>query len=193
MTPPTTATIMLADTLDDSMRARIAPLRMMIFDVDGVLTDGRIIYLDDGSEMKQFHVRDGHGIRLLQRSGRVEVAFLTGRFSRAVEHRAVDLGVKRLYQNIKRKLEAYEDILAATGLQDHEVGFVGDDLIDIPVMRRVGWAVAVPDAASHVLPYAHYITRARGGHGAGREVCELIMQVQGTWQAVTAGYFGEPA
>lgn len=193
MTTASTASTILADALDDSMRARIAPLRMMIFDVDGVLTDGRIIYLDDGSEMKQFSVQDGHGIRLLQRSGRVEVAFLTGRFCRAVEHRAADLGVKRLYQNVKRKLEVYEEILAATGLRDHEVGFAGDDLIDIPVMRRVGWAVAVPNAASHVLPYAHYITRARGGHGAGREVCELILQVQGTWQAVTAAYFGELA
>jgi len=193
VTTASTASTILADALDDSMRARIAPLRMMIFDVDGVLTDGRIIYLDDGSEMKQFSVQDGHGIRLLQRSGRVEVAFLTGRFCRAVEHRAADLGVKRLYQNVKRKLEVYEEILAATGLRDHEVGFAGDDLIDIPVMRRVGWAVAVPNAASHVLPYAHYITRARGGHGAGREVCELILQVQGTWQAVTAAYFGELA
>lgn len=181
----------MADTLDDAIRARIAPLRMMIFDVDGVLTDGRIIYLDDGSEIKQFNVLDGHGIRLLQRSGMVEVAFLTGRFCRAVEHRAADLGVTRLYQNIKRKLEAYEEILAVTGLQDDEVGFVGDDLIDIPVMRRVGWAVAVPNAVPHVLSYAHYITKAHGGYGAGREVCELIMQVQGTWQALTARYFDE--
>lgn len=184
---------MLAQTLNDSLRARIIPLRMMIFDVDGVLTDGRIIYHDDGSETKQFDVHDGHGIRLLQRSGRVEVAFLTGRFCRAVAHRAAALGITRIYQNVKRKLDAYQEILAETGLQDHEVGFAGDDLIDIPVMRRVGWAVAVPNAVSHVLPYAHYITSAPGGYGAGREVCELIMQVQDTWQAVTARYFGDQA
>ena len=175
--------------MDEALRSRIIPVRLMIFDVDGVLTDGRIIYQDDGSEIKSFDVQDGHGIKLLQRSG-IEVALVTGRFSRVVEHRARDLGIKRVYQNMHRKLEAYEKILVDTGLKDEEVGYMGDDLIDVPVMRCVGFAVAVPNAACHVMPYAHYVTRARGGRGACREICEMILQVQGRWEEVTERYFG---
>jgi 3-deoxy-D-manno-octulosonate 8-phosphate phosphatase (KDO 8-P phosphatase) len=161
----------------------------MIFDVDGVLTDGHINYLDDGSEIKSFDVQDGHGIKLLQRAG-LEVALITGRYCRAVEHRAVGLGIRHVYQNMHRKVEAYEKILLDTGLKDEEVGYMGDDLIDIPVMRRVGFAVAVPNGVCHVMPYAHYVTGAHGGRGACREVCELILQAQGRWSAVTERYFG---
>ena len=175
--------------MDETLRSRILPLRLMILDVDGVLTDGRIIYQDDGSEIKAFDVQDGHGIKLLQRSG-IEVALITGRFCRAVEHRAAGLGIERVYQNMHYKLEAYEKILLDTGLKDEEAGYMGDDLIDIPVMRRVGFAVAVPNAVCHVIPYAHYVTRAGGGHGACREVCELILQVQGRWEELTERYFG---
>jgi 3-deoxy-D-manno-octulosonate 8-phosphate phosphatase (KDO 8-P phosphatase) len=164
---------------------------MMIFDVDGVLTDGRVIYHDDGSETKAFDVQDGHGIKLLQRAG-LEVALITGRYCRAVEHRARGLGIQRVYQDAKVKLEVYQRILAETGFTDEEVGYMGDDLIDIPVMRRVGFAVAVPNASSHVLPHAHYVTRASGGWGACREVCELILHTQGLWESVTARYFGGP-
>jgi len=177
-------------TIAEVLRQRILPIRMIIFDVDGVLTDGRIIYHDDGSEIKEFDVQDGHGIKLLQRAGGVEVALITGRYCKAVEHRAAALGILRVHQNIKYKLAIYEKILQETGLTDREVGFVGDDLIDIPVMRRVGWAVAVPNAVSHVIPYAHYVTKAGGGHGACREVCELILQVQDRWERVTERYFG---
>lgn len=180
---------MLPQTIDQTLRDRILPIRMMIFDVDGVLTDGRIIYNDDGSEIKVFDVQDGHGIKLLQRAGGVEVALITGRQCKAVEHRAADLGIVRVHQNIKRKLDVYERILQEAALTDREVGFVGDDLIDIPVMRRVGWAVAVSNAVEHVLPYAHYVTRAGGGHGACREICELILHVQGRWEKVTERYF----
>jgi len=177
--------------MDKELRRRILPLRMMIFDVDGVLTDGRIIYHDDGSEIKEFDVQDGHGLKLLQRAGGVDIALLTGRYCRAVEHRAAALGISRVHQNVKRKLDAYEKILSETGLTDEEIGFAGDDLIDIPVMRRVGWAVAVANAVSHVMPYAHYVTKAGGGHGACREICELILQVQGRWESVTTRYFGK--
>ncbi|ABK17756.1 KdsC family phosphatase [Syntrophobacter fumaroxidans] len=180
---------MTPDTLEEALRLRIARLRMMIFDVDGVLTDGRIIYLDDGSEIKVFDVQDGHGIKLLQRAG-FEVALLSGRYCRAVEQRGKGLGISRIYQGEKVKIEAYESILRDTGLKDEEVGFMGDDLIDIPVMRRVGFAVAVPNASPHVLAYAHHVTRAAGGHGACREVCELILHVQGLWNTVTMRYFG---
>ncbi len=179
---------MIPIDLDDSIRSRILPVRLVIFDVDGVLTDGRIIYHDDGSEIKAFDVQDGHGIKLLQRAG-LEVAFITGRFCRAVDHRARGLGVTRVYQGIKVKMEAYEKIRRETGLEDEQICFMGDDLIDIPVMRRVGFAVAVPNAVVHVLPYAHYVTRAPGGHGACREVCELILAVQGLWDHVTRRYY----
>jgi 3-deoxy-D-manno-octulosonate 8-phosphate phosphatase (KDO 8-P phosphatase) len=179
---------MHAGLLEEDVRNRMLPIRLMIFDVDGVLTQGQIIVHDDGSETKIFDVRDGHGIKLLQRAG-IDVALITGRSCRAVEHRAVGLGIARVYQGIHRKLEAYDQVRRETGMEDREIGFMGDDLIDIPVMRRVGLAIAVPDASHHVLPYAHYVTRAAGGNGACREVCELLLQVQGQWEALTARYF----
>ncbi len=177
--------------IDSEIKRRILPVRMMIFDVDGVLTDGRIIYMDDGSEIKEFDVMDGHGIKLLQRAG-IEVALISGRECRATEQRAAGLGIRRLYQGAKVKTEAYGRILSDTGLKEHETGYMGDDLIDIPVMRRAGFSVAVPNGSPHIFPYAHYITRAGGGHGAAREVCEMILQVRGLWESVTARYFTEP-
>ncbi len=173
------------------LKQRILPVRMMIFDVDGVLTDGRIIYMDDGAEIKEFDAQDGHGIKLLQRAG-IEVALISGRACRAVEHRALGLGIARVYQGSKVKIEPYEQLLADTGLKEHETGFMGDDLIDIPVMRRAGFAVAVPNGAPHIFPYAHYITRASGGRGAAREVCEMILQVQGLWESVMEHYLADP-
>lgn len=176
-------------SIDKALRLRILPIRLMIFDVDGVLTDGRVIYHDDGSEIKAFDVQDGHGIKLLQRAG-IDVALITGRVCKAVDHRARGLGIARVYQGIHRKMEVYEQIISETGLADAQIGYMGDDLIDIPVMRRVGFAVAVPNAVSHVLPYAHYVTRAGGGRGACRELCDLLLQVQGRWDEVTLRYFG---
>jgi 3-deoxy-D-manno-octulosonate 8-phosphate phosphatase (KDO 8-P phosphatase) len=181
----------MSATIDERLRARILPVRLMIFDVDGVLTDGRIIYHDDGSEIKAFDVQDGHGIKLLQRAG-IEVALITGRFCQAVEHRARGLGIHRVYQGARDKLEAYTEILAETGLTHKEMGFMGDDLIDIPLLRRVGFAAVVSNAVAHVVPFAHYVTRATGGYGACREVCELLLQVQGLWAEVTEPYFRDP-
>jgi 3-deoxy-D-manno-octulosonate 8-phosphate phosphatase (KDO 8-P phosphatase) len=178
----------LPENLDAALRARMLSIRLMIFDVDGVLTDGRIIYHDEGSEIKAFDVQDGHGIKLLQRAG-IQVALITGRSCKAVDHRAAGLGITRVYQGVHDKLEAYAKIIAETGLKDREVGCMGDDLIDIPVMRRAGLSIAVPNASSHVLPYAHYITRASGGRGACREICELLLQVQGHWERLTRRYF----
>lgn len=177
--------------ISEELRARMAPVRLMIFDVDGVLTDGRIIYHDDGSEIKMFDVHDGHGIKLLQRGG-IEVALITGRTCKAVEHRARSLGISKVFQGAIQKMEAYQQLLADVGLTDREVGYMGDDLIDIPVMRRVGWAVAVPNAVKHVLPFAHYVTQAGGGRGACREVCELLLHAQGRWESVTMRYFENP-
>ncbi|MGA3114235.1 MAG: HAD hydrolase family protein [Syntrophobacteraceae bacterium] len=185
--------VTLAQNIDapqGELKQRILPVRMMIFDVDGVLTDGRVIYMDDGSEIKEFDVQDGHGIKLLQRAG-IEVALISGRACRAVEHRASGLGIARVYQGSKVKTEPYEQLLAETGLKEYETGFMGDDLIDIPVMRRAGFAVAVPNGAPHIFPYAHYITRASGGRGAAREVCEMILQVQGLWESVMERYLAD--
>jgi len=173
------------------LKQRILAVRMMIFDVDGVLTDGRVIYMDDGSEIKEFDVQDGHGIKLLQRAG-IEVALISGRACRAVEHRALGLGIARVYLGSKVKIEQYEQLLADTGLKEYETGFMGDDLIDVPVMRRAGFSVAVPNGAPHIFPYAHYITRASGGRGAAREVCEMILQVQGLWDSVMERYLAGP-
>ena len=191
---PDSKPVTLAQNIDVSkaeLKQRILPVRMMIFDVDGVLTDGRIIYMDDGAEIKEFDAQDGHGIKLLQRAG-IEVALISGRACRAVEHRALGLGIARVYQGSKVKIEPYEQLLADTGLKEHETGFMGDDLIDIPVMRRAGFAVAVPNGAPHIFPYAHYITRASGGRGAAREVCEMILQVQGLWESVMERYLADP-
>ncbi len=167
---------------------RVRKVRLMVFDVDGVLTDGSLIYLDSGIEGKVFDVQDGHGLKLLLRAG-IEGGIISGRFSSATQRRAEELGLRYIYQNAKRKLDAYEDLLLRSGLSDEAVGYVGDDLVDIPLMRRVGWAVAVPNADPSVLPYAHYITRRPGGHGACREVCEIILKVQGQWEEVTRRYF----
>lgn len=181
---------MMHASIDEELRSRILPIRLMIFDVDGVLTDGSVIYHDDGSELKIFDVQDGHGIKLLQRGG-IEAALVTGRYCKAVEHRAKGLGIERVYQGVHRKAEAYEKILNDTGLTEEQSGYLADDLIDIPVMRRAGFAAAVPNAVSEVLPFAHYVTRAAGGHGACREICDLILRVQGRWEEVTQRYFGE--
>lgn len=178
--------------VDEALKERILSVRLVIFDVDGVLTDGGITIHDDGSESKTFDVKDGHGIKLLQRSG-LQAALISGRFCASVEHRAKGLGIEHVYQGIHRKVEAYEKIKAATGLEDRHMAYVGDDLIDIPVMRRVGFAVCVQDAVDHVKPFAHYVTQRPGGKGAAREICELILQVQGLWEGVTARYFQEDA
>ncbi len=167
---------------------KIRKIRLMIFDVDGVLTDGRIIYTDTGVEIKAFDVQDGHGMKLLVRSG-IDLGIITGRYSRATEIRAQEIGIKYVRQNAKNKLEAYEEILSESGYSDEQVGYMGDDLIDIPVMRRVGWSVAVPNANHHIFPYAHYITQKSGGRGACREVCEIILKVQNKWESVTDRYF----
>ena len=173
--------------MDEALIKRIIPVKMMIFDVDGVLTDGRVIYMDDGSELKEFDVQDGHGIKLLQRAG-IEVVFISGRACKAVEHRARALGISRVCQGAKVKTEPYEQLLKETGLKEQQTGYMGDDLIDIPVMRRAGFSVAVPNGTPLIFPYAHYITSAAGGRGAAREVCEMILRAQDLWEGVVEHY-----
>lgn len=154
-------------------------IKVVIFDVDGVLTDGSLYLADDGQEYKAFHSRDGHGMKMLKASG-VEVALITGRTSKVVEHRIRDLGITHVYQGQLDKTHAYHDLLDKLGLQNDQVAYVGDDVVDLPVMCQVGLAIAVQDAHAMVLKHAHWQTPHGGGRGAARDVCELIMEAQGT-------------
>jgi 3-deoxy-D-manno-octulosonate 8-phosphate phosphatase (KDO 8-P phosphatase) len=174
---------------EEEVKRRAAQITLLVLDVDGVLTDGGLIWHDDGRESKMFHVHDGHGIRLLQRAG-LEVALLTGRSSHVVDRRAEDLGIQLVVQGSKNKLSDYEEILRLRQLQDADVAYVGDDLVDIPVFKRVGLAVTVAQGSPHVQPYCHAGTLNKGGHGAVREVCEFFLHVQGKWEEVTTRYFG---
>lgn len=161
---------------------------MLILDVDGVLTDGGIIMDEKGRESKCFSVRDGTGATLWRRAG-FRISIITGRKARVVEYRAKEMGAVSLYQKALRKLRAYEEIKKKYRLMDREIAYIGDDLHDIPVMKRAGLSVAVADAAAEVLPYAHYITFSPGGRGAAREVIELILKAKGLWSKVTAVYY----
>jgi 3-deoxy-D-manno-octulosonate 8-phosphate phosphatase (KDO 8-P phosphatase) len=156
-------------------------IKLVVFDVDGVLTDGRIIIGDDGQEYKAFNSRDGHGMKLLQYTG-VEIAIITGRTSKTVEHRMNGLGINHVYQGKRIKLPVFEELIEELGLSPDECAYVGDDWVDLAIMNRVGLAVAVQDADNVVKKHAHWITPSRGGMGAAREVCELIMEGQGNLQ-----------
>ncbi|GAA5784085.1 3-deoxy-D-manno-octulosonate 8-phosphate phosphatase [Chitiniphilus shinanonensis] len=162
-------------------------VRLMIFDVDGVMTDGGLYYTDSGEELKAFHSLDGHGLKMLQGTG-VKLAIITGRTSRLLEHRAANLGIDYLYQGAHDKLATFEALLTAAGVTAADCGYMGDDVVDLPVMRRVAFAASVPEAPQIVLDHSHYVPTRAGGHGAVREVCEAIMRVQGTWDAAMAPY-----
>lgn len=157
---------------------RARKTRVAIFDVDGVLTEGALCYTDSGAEMKSFSVHDGHGIRMLGESG-VAAAIISSRSSGALEARARNLGIQLLYQGAADKLAAFSDLLGRCRVGAEACAYVGDDLVDMPVMQRCGLAVAVPDAPAPVRRLAHYVTRARGGRGAVREICEIILHAQG--------------
>lgn len=174
-------------TVADEVAEKIRAVRLLVLDVDGVLTDGRIIYTDSGVEVKAFDVKDGHGVKLLARGG-VDTALVTARTSRVVEVRAENLGIGLVYQGMLDKRKAFDDILEKTGLEPRELAYVGDDLVDLPVMRRVGFSATVADAVAEVRDGADYVATRPGGRGAVREVCELILRVQGRWDEVMARY-----
>lgn len=168
-------------------REKLIPITLLLLDVDGVLTDGTIIYSDSGEEIKAFNVRDGHGLKLLMRAG-LEVALLTARESKVLLHRARDLGITAVYQKAIDKLAAYRAIIDEKKIEDRNVCFVGDDIIDIPVLRRVGFSAAVADAVPEVKEVVDYVTGQAGGKGAVREVCELLLKAQNKWEQVTEKY-----
>jgi 3-deoxy-D-manno-octulosonate 8-phosphate phosphatase (KDO 8-P phosphatase) len=166
---------------------RAKRVRLMLFDVDGVLTDGRLWYGPSGEALKAFHVLDGHGIKLLAQSG-VAVALLSGRSSPAVTQRAAELGIVHVLQGIEDKLVAFETLAARIGVPPEAAGFMADEVVDLPVLRRCALACAPREAHELVLRHAHYVARAPAGGGAAREVCELVMRAQGTLDAALARY-----
>jgi 3-deoxy-D-manno-octulosonate 8-phosphate phosphatase (KDO 8-P phosphatase) len=168
---------------------RAAGIRVVVFDVDGVLTDGRLLLGGDGLELKAFHVRDGFGLKLLRESG-VEVGVISARRSPVVAERMESLGVVHVYQGHEDKLGAFHDLLSRLGLEAESAAYLGDDLVDGPVLRAVGLAVAVADAHPRVRALAHWITPSPGGAGAARELCELVLAAQGRLAALEARYVG---
>ena len=162
-------------------------IKLVIFDVDGVLTDSSLFIGDDGHEYKAFCSRDGHGMKMLQKSG-VEVAIITGRTSRVVEHRMADLGIQHVYQGQQDKIHAYKKLSKKLGLKSSEIAYVGDDVVDLPVMCQVGLAIAVQDAHPLVIKHAHWQTPSHGGRGAARNVCEMIMEAQGKLEGELNSY-----
>lgn len=162
------------------LKNRIDPLKLIIFDVDGVLTDGTIIYALVGNDFKMFNVHDGFGIRLLQQAG-YKIAVLSSRRSVTVEKRLKELNVNDNFMGLPNKLKAYEQLKTRYDLRDHEIAYVGDDIPDLVVMKRVGFAIAVQNAVDRVKQIAHYITKKPGGYGAVREVAELILKSKGIY------------
>lgn len=171
------------DRMDAALRERASGIRMLILDVDGVLTDGKLYFDHAGNEMKAFNTRDGMGIKALQKAG-IEVAVITGRKSGSVAKRMEQLGIRYVYQGREDKLDAFLDLLAKTGLGADQTCFAGDDWIDLPVLMRVGLAVSVADAEDRVKQQAHWITTRNGGDGAVREICNLILSATGKDQTI---------
>jgi 3-deoxy-D-manno-octulosonate 8-phosphate phosphatase (KDO 8-P phosphatase) len=170
------------------MAADLTKIKLLLLDVDGVMTDGRIIYDNDGGETKTFDVKDGHGLKLLQRAG-IQVGIITGRQSAVVARRAAELGIELVYQGVKDKRLPFNEILKQLALTPEEIAYVGDDIVDLPVMRQVGFAATVADAVDDVKPFADMVTKRSGGRGAVREICDFILKESGRWSSVTRHYF----
>ncbi len=174
--------------LPREIRKKAGNIKLLLLDVDGVLTDGGIVMDDRGKEIKRFDVRDGQGIKLLMKAG-LEVVFITGRFSKAVTIRARDLGVSKVYQRAFNKLDVYRRIKRETGLKDEQIAYIGDDIVDLPVLRKVGLAITVKDSWAGLRRLVDYVSFEAGGHGAVRSIAELILRAQGKWKAATRSYY----
>ncbi|NOQ76282.1 MAG: 3-deoxy-manno-octulosonate-8-phosphatase KdsC [Methylococcaceae bacterium] len=171
----------------DELIQKAKQLKLLILDVDGVLTDGRLFFDGNGDEYKCFHARDGHGIKLLRETG-VEVAVISGRKSKSVALRMKNLGVEYVYQGHENKVAAFNEIIESMGIKPEQAAHMGDDLLDLPLMVRAGLSIAVNDANDSVKEYADWCTKTSGGLGAVREVCDFIMKAQGTFDAVLKSY-----
>jgi 3-deoxy-D-manno-octulosonate 8-phosphate phosphatase (KDO 8-P phosphatase) len=177
----------MGKALNSEVMERIKSIRWLVLDVDGVLTDGWVIIDDDGRESKHFNVKDGHALKMLIRFG-FNVMFLTGRKSQVLEHRARELGVTELHQRVLNKLEYFTEFMTRKGISFAEVAYVGDDIVDIPLMKRVAFSATVADAAEEVPPMVDYVSPYKGGRGAVRDVCKIILQAQGKWKEVAERY-----
>jgi len=166
---------------------KLRKIKLLLLDVDGVLTDGKIVYTDQGEEIKSFDVKDGHGLKLLMRAG-IDVALVTGRKSKVVKHRAKDLGITLVYQQVWDKREVLNKILQEKGISEDAIAFVGDDLVDLPIIERVGFSATVADGIEEVKQRVDYISPQKGGERAVRGICELILKAQGRWDEVTKQY-----
>lgn len=170
-----------------SIERRASRIKLLLMDCDGVLTDGRLWLTEDGDEQKSFNTHDGLGLSLWHRA-KLKSGIITGRNSKAVARRAAELGIEFVRQGDEDKIAAFQEVMQLAGVDDNEVAFIGDDLTDIPVMKRSEFAVAVADAVEQTRSVAHYVTRAKGGRGAVREVIELILKSQGRWHDVVEKY-----
>lgn len=166
---------------------RAKAIKLLVMDVDGVLTDGRLVYGPSGEEQMVFHVQDGHGLKLALHCG-LSLAIITGRASAMVMRRARELGIEEIHQKVRDKLPVFRDLLARKGLTPAQVAAMGDDITDLPLLLRAGLAITVPDGVEEVRMAAHYVTRRPGGRGAVREAVELLLRAQGHWPAVMERY-----
>jgi 3-deoxy-D-manno-octulosonate 8-phosphate phosphatase (KDO 8-P phosphatase) len=173
-----------------SIDAKAARIRLLLFDVDGVLTDGRVVVHADGTESKAFGIRDGIAIVWAQRAG-LQVGFLSARTSPTTPHRAAQLGVTIVHQGVLKKLEGYERIVADARVADAEVAYMGDDIVDLAVLARVGLSAAPADAVAQVRSKVDWLSSAKGGRGAVRELIEPVLRAQNRWDAIVASYAGE--
>jgi len=163
--------------IEPALRERLARLKLMVFDVDGVLTDGGLWYTEQGETTKRFNALDGHGLKMLAISG-IKVSLMTGRESPIIARRAAELGLGEVFQNVRDKGAALSQLATRHGLSHEQTGFMGDDLIDLPAMQRAGFAASVPDAPAYIIQSAHWVSEKRGGGGAARECCDLILASQ---------------
>ncbi len=172
----------------EAIIARAKKIKVLVLDVDGVMTDGSLMIGDDGQEYKVFHAHDGLGMKMLNKTD-VKMAIITGRTSNVVKIRAETNHIEHCYQGVEDKGMAFDNLISKLGIRPDEAAFMGDDIVDIPAMRKCGLAITVPTAQLPVNAYAHYVTNSQAGKGAVREVCELIMKAQNTFDTITSKYF----
>jgi len=173
-----------------NLEDKASPIKLILLDVDGVLTDGAVVMYGDGSESKRFHIRDGIALVWAQRAG-LKVGILSARHSGATTQRAAQLGITLVHQGVASKLETYDQIADSLMLEDEQVAYMGDDILDLPVLARVGLAAAPADAAEDVRTRVHWVSRAKGGDGAARELIELILRAQDKWDSIVATYVAD--
>tara|TARA_Y100001968_G_scaffold73436_1_gene64873 strand:+ start:3403 stop:3945 length:543 start_codon:yes stop_codon:yes gene_type:complete len=168
--------------MDNALKEKLAQIKLLICDVDGVLTDGTLIYATNGEQSKNFSVLDGVGFHMINRLDiNLKTAWITGRECATTSHRAEKLKIDKVYNGVIRKIESYNELKKEYNIEDHEICFIGDDIIDMPLFEKVGLAVSVPNAPDYVSKHAHYITSKAGGHGAVREVIDLIISSRGNF------------